>query len=185
MARIGRDCGRFASDWGRNANGAGISADPTLTSAWTAIQFRLAASPSSEHLAPDGFPFGPANRTIRLYHRRSHRHPVPACPVRNPGIAPVACSKPRPVNPCWPSISSGLRVCLWHLRLPSIGDRIVRPAAGCFRVLLNRPTCIRPKPSASGPRRPRDSSRYLFQVRISLRFPVVRPSFVAASVPFR
>ena len=153
--RIGKEC-CFAGNHGRGAhkaNGAGIAADPTLTSAWAAFLFGLAASRFGERLAPDVSPLDPANRTAWFCHRRSHRHPVPPGFVAGPKARVVARASPRPDNPVWPAISP--RASTEVVALGSMADRNVRPAAACFRVLLNRPTCVRSKPSATGPRRPR------------------------------
>ncbi|GEM_PF-6837783 len=111
--------------------------------------------PSDERLAPDVSPF------LRQA----------GDPVLSPALAPASGSsrgrfgpktsprlkKPRPVIRCWPGISSGSAFAE-AFAFPSMPDRNVRPAAECFRVPLERPTCVRPKPSACGPQRPRGQS---------------------------
>lgn len=66
-----------------NANGAGISADPTLTSAWTLCTLRdfwrtVRLAGFRAYLAPDVWPRSPglATGVSGFRHRRSHRHPA-------------------------------------------------------------------------------------------------------------
>ena len=66
---------------GRNANGAGIAADPTLTVAWTLLFGFPFGLPVRSALGAAVFPRRPGKPGARFCHRRSRRHPVVIVPV--------------------------------------------------------------------------------------------------------
>lgn len=107
-----------STDLPHNANGAGIAADPTLTSAWIPCSlrdfwrtFRLAEFRA--YLAPDVWLCSPnlAIGASEFRHRRSHRHPA---------FAPALLRLPKPKGP-------GFRC---HAQLPG-RDRVPLPIRAC------------------------------------------------------
>ncbi len=97
----------------------------------------------------------PANRTSRFCHRRSRRHPVPSGGECGSEDLSSAARRFRDRSN---RVGRRSRTVLRRLAPSQFLDlRPDRPASRrrCFRVLLKRCTCIRPKPSAGVPRRPR------------------------------
>lgn len=171
---------------GSKVNGAGIAADPILTSAWSSRKVPPEGSVRiGKRLAPDVSPVC-RQAGFRFRHRRSRRHPVPPWyRIRSEDRHRVALAQPRPINPWWLSSSlfPALRRSALHLQEWTTG--MSGPTAACFAILSNGALA---------------SGRNLPQVSLEDRvnksaissgpgkspwFQAVRPSSEAASVPFR
>lgn len=138
---------RFTS---AKANGAGIAADPTLTSAWSLRTSGLATGLSRStwrsmyprfRRPPRGF--GP----LRFAHRRSHRHPVPSVRAQLRGPASRSSGSAAVLSVVAAIfLRSGQRR---NASLALLGSRPEIPAKQrrCFRRSLKRSACLRPKPS--------------------------------------
>lgn len=118
---------------GHNANGAGIAADPTLTSAWSShLALSEDSGPSGKRLAPD---VSPSIRQAGL--------PVPS-PALAPASGPASVSHPirRPAPRRLRRAETDQSLVAVHLerfryiaeasRVTSMASRNVRPAADCF-----------------------------------------------------
>lgn len=132
------------------ANGAGISADPTLTDAWSSVL----AEPSRKRLAPGvSATVRRTGRTASVTGARTGIRFRPAARWIRRSAAATRRFRDRSNLDGRRSRTVPRRLAL----LRFLDLRPDRPASRrrCFRVLLKRSTCIRPKPSAGVPRRPR------------------------------
>jgi len=169
VARTGRRWSAYRVSRGRgaaNANGAGIAADPTLTSAWSSRPVPPEGGALvGKRLAPDVSPS-----------TRQAGHPVPS-PALAPASGSASVSHPvrgpaprrfrknrdrsilgdRPSDRFRTAAEAARKSCQWPTGMSGL-------ASDRFRIPLKRCPCIRPKPSAGVPRGARGQIRYLIRV---------------------
>lgn len=149
---------------GSKANGAGIAADPTLTSAWSSRKVPPEGSVRiGKRLAPDVSPvcrqagfqvpspaLAPASGSALVSH-----------PVRRPAPRRLGATETdQSVVAVQFAVS---RIAPKRTASSGMDNRNVRPDSSLFRYPLERCPCFWSKPSAGVPRGPREQIRYLFR----------------------